>query len=312
MKPSFPPLLWHAVALGMVAGVLARMLLLSSDYRRYPSLPHGYLTHLSLGVIAAAVGAAAIPAFVRGEWTAVTFLVVVATQFREIRDMERQTLRAIDETALVPRGPAYIEGIARVFEARSYLTMFVALVTSGSTVLTGSALAGGLLGGLALLQAVKLKTGRTLGEIAVVREAPLRFQGPHLYVEDVYIMNVGLARERDLLRQHARGFLIEPRDARARDALAEPGQRHAILFELVNALGMRKDTAEAVWTPMLRKNADTGRLALVAAVVDDDPGTMVRVLKRVPVLESARRGVASPAGPERGAGKDGAGAPWPK
>lgn len=312
MNPSFPPLLGQAVALGMVAGVLTRMLLLSSDYRRYPSLPHGYLTHLSLGVIAAAVGAAAVPAFVRGEWTAVTFLVVVATQFREIRDMERQTLRAIDEMALVPRGAAYIEGIARVFEARSYLTMFTALVTSGTVMLTGSWLAGALLGGLALLQALKLKTGRILGEIATVREAPLRFEGPHLYVEDVYIMNVGLAQERELLQKHGRGFVIEPRDARARDALAEPGQRQAILFELVNALGLRKDTSEPFWTPMLRKNADTGRMALVAAVIDADPAAMRRVLERVPVLESARRGVASPAGPERGASQGGEEAAWPK
>ena len=65
------------------------------------------------------------------EFTAVTFLSLAATQFRDIREVERKTLTNLDKSNLVPRGPDYIEGIARVFEARNYPVMLIALVTSG-------------------------------------------------------------------------------------------------------------------------------------------------------------------------------------
>ena len=45
----------EAVILGMVAGFLARLYMLRTDYRNYPSYPHGYIIHLSLGAIAASL-----------------------------------------------------------------------------------------------------------------------------------------------------------------------------------------------------------------------------------------------------------------
>ena len=38
----------EAVILGMIAGFLARLYMLRTDYRNYPSYPHGYIIHLSL------------------------------------------------------------------------------------------------------------------------------------------------------------------------------------------------------------------------------------------------------------------------
>ena len=45
-----------ATYLGVAFGVAARYLMLRSDYRQYPGYPHGYITHLSLGLIAAVLG----------------------------------------------------------------------------------------------------------------------------------------------------------------------------------------------------------------------------------------------------------------
>ena len=73
-------------------GFFDRLYLLCSDYRSYPSYPHGYVIHLSLGAIAAALAAVAIPALLVKEYTAITFLVLCAQQFRDIRNMERETL----------------------------------------------------------------------------------------------------------------------------------------------------------------------------------------------------------------------------
>ncbi len=104
--------------------------MLRTDYRQFPGYPQGYSVHLSLGFIAAALGAIAPPAIVNGDLAAASFLALAATQFREVRSAERETLRNLEETELVPRGPAYIEGIARVFETRNYLAMLTGLGAS--------------------------------------------------------------------------------------------------------------------------------------------------------------------------------------
>ncbi|WP_217609184.1 YIEGIA domain-containing protein, partial [Bacillus sp. GbtcB10] len=63
-------------------------------------------------------------------YTAVTFLSLAAQQFRDVRNMERQSLSKIDELELVPRGAAYIEGIAMVFEGRNYLVILASFLAS--------------------------------------------------------------------------------------------------------------------------------------------------------------------------------------
>jgi len=104
--------------------------MLRSDYRHYPTYPHGQLIHLALGFIAASLGAVAVPAIMKPDYTAVTFLVLAAQQFRDVRNMERENLSKLEETKLIRRGNDYIEGIARVFEARNYLVIFTAFLTS--------------------------------------------------------------------------------------------------------------------------------------------------------------------------------------
>ncbi len=38
-----------SIAGGVVAGTIGRYYMLRSDYRQYPSYPHGVVTHMSLG-----------------------------------------------------------------------------------------------------------------------------------------------------------------------------------------------------------------------------------------------------------------------
>src|ERR1700688_3740409 len=92
------------VMIGVIFGVLARILMLRTDYRQYPTYPHGRIIHLSLGAIAAALGAVAVPSLLNKEYTAVTFLALAAQQFRDVRRMERETLTKLDELELVSRG----------------------------------------------------------------------------------------------------------------------------------------------------------------------------------------------------------------
>src|SRR5699024_7034777 len=112
------------IVIGLLFGIIARVVTLRTDYRQYPTYPHGKVIHVSLGIIAAGLGALVVPALMNKEYTAVTFLALAAQQFREVRKMERETLTKIDDLELVPRGTAYIEGIAMVFEGRNYLVIF--------------------------------------------------------------------------------------------------------------------------------------------------------------------------------------------
>ena len=97
-----------AVAMGTAFGMAARIAMLRSDYRQYPAYPHGKIIHLALGLIAGALGAVAVPALFNKDYTAITFMSLAAQQFREVRNMERNTLTAIDELERSGKGTALI------------------------------------------------------------------------------------------------------------------------------------------------------------------------------------------------------------
>lgn len=264
------------------------------DYRQYPSYPQGYLTHLFLGFIAAAIGAVALPALFSRHYEAVTFLVLAATQFRDIRSMERDSLLALESVELVPRGAAYIEGIAKVFEARNYVAMFLALWTAGVLLAFPGRLRWGFLlalasGGILLLFLERLMAGRRVGDYATVRKAPLHFEGPSLYAGDVLLMNVGRTQAREVILKHGLGAVIEPVDLNAQATLDSPGQRQAILHDLAAILGVRRDVDEAEFTPMARLNHQTGQIGLVIVPVVRDETGMIEAITRVSIIESIKR-----------------------
>jgi hypothetical protein len=72
------------------------------DYRQYRTFPNGYLIHLITGFIASALGAVAIPAVLENDFAAFTFLALAVEQFREVRRIENESLRAVDDMSFVP------------------------------------------------------------------------------------------------------------------------------------------------------------------------------------------------------------------
>ena len=118
-------------------------------------------------------------------------------------------LVALDQSTLVSRGPDFIEGIARTFEARNYLVVFVALSTALVTYLF-SALPGIIAGVIALALVRRFMRGKSIGDIAKVRPAKLHFEGPNLFVEDIHIMNLGLPEVKKIYEEAGRGVILEP------------------------------------------------------------------------------------------------------
>lgn len=276
------------LTIGFVFGILCRIHLLRTDYRQYPTYPHGKIIQVSLGVIAAALGSVAIPALLKENYTAVTFLTVAAQQFRDVRNMERTTLSEIDKQELVPRGGPYIEGIAMVFEGRNYLVIFCSVVTTSAAIFFHWW--GGIIAGIiTLLFARKWMSGKTLALIVDIKEASVRVEGKDLYVDDIYIMNVGLEDSQKLIRERGMGYVLIPKNANATVTIAHPGQRQAILHDVATQLGVYTDTGEPSLTPLVKRDLATGRLGVFLLPQVQDVEQAKAVIGAVPILESVFR-----------------------
>lgn len=275
------------IMLGITAGLVNRWLLLRIDYRHYPTYPHGQLVHLALGFIASCLGAVAIAAIAKPDYVAVTFLVLAAQQFREVRNMERETLMKLEESKLISRGNDYIEGIARVFEARNYLVIMTALLSSGAVQLWGVK-AGLIIAPVSIILTLRLMSGSFIGDIAEVKQGRVYFAGSLLMVDDVVIMNVGLPQTRKKIIEEGMGVIIKPVDDNARLNLDAPGQRKAIIHDVVSILGSKVDINETELMPMARKQVDKGYLAFFIVANEPDLEMMIEIIKRVPVLESTQ------------------------
>lgn len=293
-----------SVVTASAMGFFARLYMLRTDYRQYPSYPQGYVIHLSLGLIASLLGAVAVPALLAKDYAAATFLALAATQFREVRKIERETLSNLEATELIPRGNAYIEGIARVFEARNYLAGGTSLLTSIVVLSLGNhlslimAVAGGIAGGLGTMWLLnRMMLGRKVGDLAHVRAAQIIFDGPLLMVEDIVIMNVGLEAARNHILQHGIGVLIEPKDPDSKATLANLGQRQAILHDVSSLLGVQMDVGEPEFIPLLRRHPVTGALGMAIVPAERNTAALLEAIRRTPVLEaSIRKPLASRAG----------------
>jgi uncharacterized protein len=294
----------YAILTGMIIGTLTRLYMLRTDYRQYPTYLHGKIIHVATGVIAAALGTVAVPAILEENFTAVTFLTVAASQFREVRNMERNTLTQLDNYELVSRGATYIEGIALVFESRNYLVIFTSLVTTLVYIigyhwvdtLTSiymkniiGLLVGGLAGVACLFLAKSLMSGKRMKEIVDIEHAPLRFEGAGLYIDDIYMMNVGLPDRQQQILNHGLGFILKPQNDNVKVTLSNLGQRQAILHDCAVALGVYRDTGNPSLVPIAKRDLDDGRLAVFILPSDYNIEKAKAIIGWVPVLENAIR-----------------------
>lgn len=281
----------------IILGFFARLSMLRVDYRQYPSYPQSYFSHITLGLIAASLGALAIPALSEQQYSAITFLSLAAQQFRDVRNLERQSLDNIEPTELVPRGTAYIEDIAKSFEARNYVAMITAVLVSlviyVSTLFAISNEISASLGvviGIVIICVLKKSINRTyISDIAKVTEAKIEFQGPLLVVNGIVIMNVGYEKSKEIYKQKGIAVEIIPKNEDGVATLANIGQRQAIQHEASAQLGIRKDVDEPDFTPLVRRNSQNGNLVMAIVAMEPDIECLIEIVNRTIVLESAKR-----------------------
>lgn len=287
----------YIIVPSIIVGVISRLSMLRSDYRQYPSYPQGVFSHLTLGIISASLGAVAVPAIAEKEFAAVTFLALAAQQFRDVRSLERQSLDNIEPTELVARGTAYIEDIAKAFEARNYMTMLSALITSivifilikFNIEIQFAVVAGSLFGLGAVVLFNSYISRETVGNIANVEPGTITFEGPLLMVNRVVIMNIGLKASQKIYKEKAIAIEITPKDENAIATLANLGQRQAIQHNSAILLGIRKDVDEPDFTPIARRNPQNGNIVMAIVAMEPDVECLVEAVKSTIVLESAKR-----------------------
>ncbi|PAE24395.1 MULTISPECIES: YIEGIA family protein [Bacillaceae] len=278
----------YPILFGLAIGTLTRIYMLRTDYRQYPTYLHGKIIHVALGFIAAGLGTVAIPSIMEEDFTAVTFLTLAASQFREVRNMERNTLTELDSYEMVPRGKTYIEGVAIAFESRNYLVIFTSLLSTLGYLLFN--IWGGLAAAvLAIVVSTKLMSGGRLKDIVDVEFVEPRFDGAGLYVDNIYIMNIGLPERQEEVLRYGMGFILNPKNFNARSTIANLGQRQAILHDVSTALGVYRDSGTPALVPLAKRDLDDGRVGVFVLPQVKDVNKALKVIEAVPTLENAIR-----------------------
>jgi len=285
IAPEYLALILTAIFVGTVA----RLLTLKIDYRQYPSHPNGYMIHLVIGFIAASLGAFAVPAVMTGNYTAVTFLTLALQQFRDVRKIEKESLKDLESTEFTPRGDAYIDGIAKTFESRNYIALVVSLVT-GVTIQATKVLApgfslvlGALAGTIAFLLLKSFSQGKTVGDIVQVTLGQVEFKNNELLVDGIFVSNlVGTKNAQELITQEGVAVVLEPIAAHYRVALDNFGQRKAILFEATRTLGVKR-------YHFTRKDFASGKVIIFFVPILRDEEKLIRVVRNTPLLESVKK-----------------------
>jgi hypothetical protein len=278
----------YPILFGVIIGLATRLYMLKTDYRQYPTYLHGKVIHLSLAFIAAGLGTIAVPAIMEEEFAAITFLALAASQFRDVRNMERNTLTELDGYELVPRGSTYIEGIAIAFEGRNYLVIITSFLAT-LAYLVGNFWVGLIVGISAMLISHRLMTGGQIKDIVEIEYVKPHFKEAGLYVDNIYIMNIGLPERQKEVLQYGMGFILTPKNFNARSTIANLGQRQAILHDMSTALGVYRDSGTPALVPLAKRDLNDGRVGVFVLPQEQDLEIALSILGQVPTLENAIR-----------------------
>lgn len=85
--------------------------------------------------------------------------------------------------------------------------------------------------------AKKLMSGKRLHDLVEIEHVPLRFEGAGLYIDNIYIMNIGLPARQEEIMKYGMGFILKPKSIDAMVTISNLGQRQAILHDVSVALG---------------------------------------------------------------------------
>ncbi len=277
------------IVIGIIAGTAARLITLRVDFRQVPTYPSALFNNVVQGFIAASLGAVAIPAVMAGDFAAVTFLTVAVQQFRDIRTAEMESLGNLEHTEYAKRGQAYIDGISKTFESRSYISLVTSFVSVLAMQLTGSenilllAAFGIVSGAIVMMALYRFTKGKMVGAICDIFPGEIEVKGSELYVDGIFVTNfLGTDLSRELMSSQGIAVVIKPRDEGSRMTLENAGQRQAVAFEAFRTLGVKQYN-------FVRRDIPSGKVILAFVPIERDMDKLISVVSRTPILENSRK-----------------------
>lgn len=279
----------YLIVTGIIMGTSARIFMLKVDTRQIPSYPSAFFNIIVFGFIAASLGSIAIPAIMARDFTAITFLTLAITQFREVRKTERESLGKLEQTEYARRGEAYIDGISKTFESRNYIALITSLFTVivmkivGQDKIWVSIVSGIVAGGAVAYLCYRFTKGKTIGQICDISIGTIEVRGSELFVDNMYVTNyLGTEKSRQIFTNEGISAVLTPREPRSRLTLENYGQRQAILFEAVRALGIKR-------YKFMHRHFPSGKIIIAIVPIINDRDKFLNALTNTPILENSRK-----------------------
>ena len=287
--------------IGIIIGMLSRLIMLHLEQKQYPTEPNILLSQLVLAFVASSLGALLVPALIERSYTSITFLSLAAQQFRQVRDNRRDTLQNLEDVQLIQRGNAFIEEIARTYEVRNYTCIVTSFMTVGIYyVITSefklgeipSIIISSICGVVLAFILKKALTRQSIGDIADVVPAEISFVDESIMQigELKGITNVGLEEDRQKYLTKGLGIEIIPKDKSYTNigTIYDPGQRQAIIYNIYSRIGISREDTEPAFYPLPRINLKNGSLMIAVVPVDRDINKLIDAVKSCPILSSAK------------------------
>ena len=274
---------------GIAAGTIARFITIRIDTRQVPSYPNGYLIQLVTGFIAAALGSVAVPALIAKDFTAFTFLALAVEHFRDVRKQEQESLMMLENSEMAERGEGYIDGIAKTYESRNYISVLTALGTVsvltaiGLKQIAANVAIAAVTGALIIWLFTRFTKSKRIGDICDISEGKIEIKDGALYVDGIYVTNrLGTQKAQKLFREEGVSVVVKPKMEKHRLIVEQAGQRKAMLFDAARSFGVK----QYMFT---EREMEDGRVVIAFVPILPDPKGIMDAIRATPVLESGRK-----------------------
>ncbi len=287
--------------IGIIIGIVSRVIMLNLDQKQYPTQPNILLTQFVLAFVASSLGALLVPALIERSYTSITFLSLAAEQFRQVRASRREALLNLEDSQLVKRGEAFIEEIARTYEVRNYMCILTSFLTVGTYYIlkeefkvddTLALILSGASGLTLALIMKKLLTRKSIQDIAEVIPVKISFVDDCIMQvgELKGITNVGLESDRERYLKYGLGVEIIPKDGSYENAgtLLDPGQRQTIIYNIYSRLGIYREGYEPAFYPLPRRNPNNESLVIAYIPMEKDIDKLIEAVKSAPILSTSK------------------------
>jgi hypothetical protein len=122
-----------------------------------------------------------------------------------------------------------------------------------------------------------------VGQFCSVSIGKIEVRGSELYVDDMFVTNyLGTELSRELFRDGGLSVVITPRDSRTRVTLENEGQRQAMMFEAVRALGL-------IRYKFMKRDLKHGKVIIALVPIVNDPDRLITSINNTPILENSRK-----------------------